>query len=79
MTVREMSDVTRIQYLRSDITVSTQVYDSATQIFSALVGSKKVTSENKNEMMELAVNLALELAIVTEKVMAQTGKKSSDI
>lgn len=79
MTSREMSDVTRIQYLRSDITVSTQVYDSATQIFSALVGSKKVTSENKNEMMELAVNLALELALTTEKVMASTGTRSSGL
>ena len=68
MAYREMSDVTRIQYLTSEVTVAPSVYEAASRFFAAYIANNKVTNENEAAMMEKAVVQALELAITTEKV-----------
>ena len=70
MSHRDMSEMTRIQYLRSEIVMSPIIYDAATSIFSSMVANKSVTPENENEMMERAVKMALELALTTDRIMA---------
>lgn len=77
MAHRDMSDSTRISYLTSEITVSQTIYDAASRIFSAYVGSDKVSNENEAIMIDKSVKLALELALQTDKVMSQstTGNK----
>lgn len=79
MTYREMSDVTRIQYLRSEIVVSPTVYEAATRIFVAYLANKQVNDKNQMEMMEKAVKTALELAIVTDKTISQSSDKDSGL
>ena len=66
MTYREMSDMTRIQYLRSELTVSTTVYDAASRILVSYMNNNQITTENENEMLEKSVKLALELAVTTD-------------
>ncbi len=66
MTYREMSDMTRIQYLRSELTVSPTVYDAASRILVSYMNNNQITTENENEMLEKSVKLALELAVTTD-------------
>ena len=70
MTYRDMSEVTRIQYLRSEIVVSNTIYEAATQILSALIASKQVSDKNEAQMMEKSVRMALDLAVTTDKIMS---------
>ena len=70
MTYRDMSEVTRIQYLRSEIVVSNTIYEAATQILAAFVASNQVDGKNEAQMMEKSVRMALDLAIVTDKTMS---------
>ena len=79
MTYRDMSDVTRIQYLRSEIVVSQTVYEAATTIFAALISSKQVNEKNEQQMLEKAVKSALELAITTDKIITQSSSGKSAI
>ena len=79
MTYRDMSDVTRIQYLRSEIVVSPTVYEAATKIFIAYVRNNEVNEKNQKQMMEKAVKAALELAIVTDKTISAPGSGESGI
>ena len=79
MTYRDMSDVTRIQYLRSDITVPATVYEVAARIYAAYVQTGRNTGDNTKELMEQAVADAIELAITTERVCAGTGTRSSGL
>lgn len=70
MTYRDMSEVTRIQYLRSEIVVSNTIYEAATQILAAFVASNQVDGKNEAQMMEKSVRMALDLAVVTDKIMS---------
>ena len=79
MTYRDMSDETRIQYLRSEIVISTTVYEAATKIFVGYVINKEVDGKNQVQMMEKAVKTALELAIVTDKIITQSGSGESGL
>ena len=73
MTYRDMSEVTRINYLRSEIAVSNTVYEAASKIYAAFIANNQVTEENHIEMGEKAVKYALELAVTTDKVMEMSG------
>lgn len=72
MTYRDMSDVTRIQYLRSELTVSPTVYDAASRILVGYLNNKQLTADNEKELIEKSVKLALELAVTTDKIMSLT-------
>ncbi len=73
MTYRDMSDVTRIQYLRSEIVINTGIYASAAQFFSAYIASNQVNDENEDKLLKKAVGQAIELALITERVLDDTG------
>lgn len=79
MTYRDMSDVTRIQYLRSEIVVSPTIYEAATKILVSYIRNNQVNDKNLQEMMEKAVRTALELAIVTDKLITQSGDAKSGL
>lgn len=79
MTYRDMSEETRIQYLRSDIVISPVVYEAATRIFVGYMINKQVNDKNQLEMMEKAVNTALELAIVTDKTISQSSNSDAGL
>lgn len=79
MSHRDMSEVTRIQYLRSEITVPPVIYEAATQILSAYVSANQLNENNQEQLMEKSVRLALELAITTEKIIATSGTSKSGL
>ena len=76
MVHRDMSDTTRISYLTTEITVSQTIYDAASRILSAFISSDKVNNENEEIMIDKSVNLALELALKTDKIMSQSTTES---
>ena len=79
MTYRDMSDETRIQYLRSEIVISTTVYEAATKILVGYIISKEMNDKNQVQMMEKAVKSALELAIVTDRIISQSSSGESGL
>lgn len=79
MTYREMSDVTRIQYLRSNITVPSTVFEAAVDIYAAYVQAGRANDMTDKDLMEKAVADAIDLAITTERVCAGTGSISSGL
>ena len=78
MTYRDMSDLTRIQYLRSEIVVHKGIYDTATSFFSAYIASNQVNDDNEEKFLKKAVGQAIELALITERVIDDTGGHNPD-
>ena len=76
MAERDISELTRIEYLRGEVTVPPMVYAAAAKFFAAYITSGKVTNENEPAMFEKAVGQALELAITTEKLVALSNDKT---
>lgn len=79
MTYRDMSDVTRIQYLRSEIVVSPTIYEAATSILAAYISSNQLNDKNQKELMEKSVKTALELAIMTDKIITQSSSGTAGV
>ena len=79
MSYDNMSDVTRIQMLRSEINVSPVVYDAATKILVGYISNNEVTNDNAVEMLEKSVKLALDLAIITEKLTSKTTDQGAHL
>ncbi len=76
MAYRDMSDVTRIQYLRSEIVVHKGIYEAAAQIFSAYISDNQVNDDNEDKFLKKSVGHAIELALITERVIDDTGTPS---
>ncbi|MEX0952152.1 MAG: hypothetical protein WDZ86_07715 [Gammaproteobacteria bacterium] len=77
MSDRDISDNTRIQYLRSEIVVSPTIYSAATHLLVGYIQKGEVTDENRAEYMKTCVKYAIDLALITDKVMAATGSRGS--
>lgn len=73
MTYRDMSDMTRIQYLRSEIVGNTGIYETAALLFSAYIASNQVNDDSEDKLMKKSVGQAIELALITERVIDDTG------
>ena len=71
MAHRDMSETTRISYLRSEIVVSNTVYASATELLAAQIVAGHVSNENEAQMINKCVVMALELAVQTDKIMSK--------
>ena len=71
MAHREMSETTRISYLRSEIVVSNTVYEAATRLLAAQIAAGNVSNDNEGSMIAKSVSMALELAVQTEKTMSR--------
>jgi hypothetical protein len=76
MAHRDMSEVTRIAYVRSEVTVSPIVYEAASRFFAAYIANEKVTNENEAVMFEKSIKQALELAISTENMLSVPDNQS---
>ncbi|GMQ96681.1 MAG: hypothetical protein BMS9Abin15_0356 [Gammaproteobacteria bacterium] len=77
MTFRDTSELTRIQIARSDIVVSPVVYDAATRIFTTYMAADKVNKENLDDMLTKSVQLAIELALTTDRSLKVTEDRQS--
>ncbi len=75
MVYRDMSDETRIQFRRSEIVEKDTVYVAASEIYAALIGQGLVNDDNYKEMMKKSVNQAIDLALVTDMIVATAGER----
>ena len=75
MVYRDMSDETRIQFRRSEIVEKDTIYASASEIYVAFIGQELVNDDNYKKMMKKSVNQAIDLALVTDMVVATAGDR----
>ncbi len=75
MVYRDMSDETRIQFRRSEIVEKDTIYASASEIYVAFIGQGLVNDDNYKKMMKKSVNHAIDLALVTDMVVATAGDR----
>jgi len=72
---RDMSDETRIQFRRSEIVEKETIYTAASKIYAAFIGQGLVNEENHKDMMKKSVGQAIDLALVTDMMVATGGDK----
>ena len=75
MSPRDMSDQTRIQFRRSEIVEKDTIYTAASKIYVAFIGQGLVNDENYKDMMKKSVGQAIDLALVTDMIVATAGDK----
>ena len=69
MAHRDMSDMTRISFHRNDLVVEPTIYQAATQILTGLIAADKLNANNEEAILKKSIELALELAVQTDKMM----------
>ena len=75
--LRDMSEMTRIRVARSDIVLPTVIYEAATRIFAQFIAAGKVTDENQKSAMQKSIEMAVELAIETDRMVDKdSGERS---
>jgi len=72
---RDMSDETRIQFRRSEIVEKDTIYTAASEIYAAFIGQGLVNDDNNKEMMKKSVRQAIDLALVTDMIVATAGDR----
>ena len=77
MAYRDMSEETRIQFRRSEIVEKDTIYLAASEIYVAYIGQGLVNDDNYTEMMKKSVNQAIDLALVTDMVVATAGERKA--
>ena len=75
MSPRDMSDQTRIQFRRSEIIEKDTIYTAASKIYVAFKGQGLVNDENYKDMMKKSVGQAIDLALVTDMIVATAGDR----
>jgi len=75
MSPRDMSDQTRIQFRRSEIIEKDTIYTAASKIYVAFIGQGLVNDENYKDMMKKSVGQAIDLALVTDMIVATAGDR----
>ena len=73
MAYRDMSELTRISFHRNDLVVEPTIYNAATKILAALIAADKLNASNEEAILQKSIELALELAIQTDKMMEIEG------
>lgn len=74
MAHRDMSEMTRIAFHRNDLVIEPTIFQAATQILTGLIASDKLNASNEEAIVKKSVELALELAVQTDKIMSvETG------
>lgn len=79
MAHRDMSDATRISYRRNDLVVEPTIYESATKILVGFLAADKMNANNQKQVLQKSVELALELAIYTDRMMDEEGNTNINI
>ena len=72
---RDMSDETRIQFRRSEIAEKDPVYTAASMIYAAFISQGLVNDENHKDIMKKSVSQAIDLALVTDMMVATAGDR----
>ena len=70
-----MSEKTRIQFRRSEIVEKDTIYAAASEIYVAFIGQGLVNDDNYKEIMKKSVDQAIDLALVTDMVVATAGER----
>ena len=73
MSHRDMSDQTRIQFRRSEIVEKDTIYVAASKIYAAFIDQGLVNDDNYKDMMKKSVSQAIDLALVTDMIVATAG------
>jgi len=79
MAHRDMSEMTRISFYRNDLVVEPTIYSAATQILTALIAADKLNASNEEAVLKKAIELALELAVQTDKMMEVEGNTKNNV
>lgn len=79
MAHRDMSDMTRISFHRNDLVVEPTIYQAATQILTALIAADKLNASNEAAILKKSIELALELAVQTDKMMDAEGNTKENV
>jgi tryptophanyl-tRNA synthetase len=69
MAHRDMSEMTRIAFYRNDLVIEPTIYNAATQILTGLIAADKMSASNEQAIIKKSIELALELAVQTDKMM----------
>ena len=79
MAHRDMSDMTRISFHRNDLVVEPTIYEAATKILAALIAADKMNASNEAAVIKKSIELALELAVQTDKMMDAGGNTKENV
>ena len=73
MAHRDMSEMTRIAFHQNDLVIEPTIYVAATRILTGLIAVDKLNASNEEAILKKSVELALELAVHTDKLMSVEG------
>ncbi len=73
MAHRNMSEMTRIAFHKNELVVEPTIFNAATQILTALIAADKLNANNQKAVIQKSIELALDLAIETDKEMQLDG------
>jgi len=73
MAHRNMSEMTRIAFHQNDLVIEPTIFEAATQILTGLITADKLNASNEEAILKKSVELALELAVHTDKIMHVEG------
>lgn len=79
MAHRDMSEMTRISFYRNDLVVEPTIYEAATKILASLITADRLTAENEEAIIKKSIELALELAVQTDRMMEVHGNTKNNV
>lgn len=79
MAHRDMSEMTRIAFNQNDLVIEPTIFEAATEILSALIASDKLNASNEKAVIKKSVELALELAVETDKALKVDGNAKVNV
>jgi len=79
MAHRDMSEMTRIAFHQNELVLEPTIYNAATQILTALIAADKLNASNEKAIINKSIELALELAVQTDKMMEVEGNTKVNV
>ena len=79
MAHRDMSEMTRIAFHQNELVLEPTIYNAATQILTALITADKLNASNEKAIINKSIELALELAVQTDKIMEVEGNTKVNV
>jgi hypothetical protein len=79
MAHRDMSDMTRIAFNQNELVIEPIIYQAATQILTGLIAADKLNASNEKAVLKKSVELALELAVLTDNIMEVEGNAKVNV
>ena len=74
-----MSEMTRIAFHQNELVLEPTIYNAATQILTALIAADKLNASNEKAIINKSIELALELAVQTDKMMEVEGNTKVNV